>query len=151
MRKIKIQIMDGGKLPEKKTKGAACFDCYARLPANVPFTGRCLVPLGFALQLPRGYEAVIRPRSGFSAQGVDIAIGTIDADYRGEVSACVCNLGKPSGFIINAGDRVCQIKIQKAEKTGWKVVKKLSKTARGKKGFGSTGVSDGVSDSSKTN
>ena len=151
MKRIKIQVIEGGKLPVKKTSGAACFDCYARLPANVPFAGRCLIPLGFALQLPRGYEAVIRPRSGLSSRGVDEVIGTIDADYRGEVSACVCNMGFTNGFIVNAGDRICQIKIQKAERTGWKVVKKLSKTARGEKGFGSTGVADGVSDSSKTN
>ena len=138
MRKIKIQIMDSGKLPEKKTKGAACFDCYARLPANVPFTGRCLVPLGFALQLPRGYEAVIRPRSGFSAQGVDIAIGTIDADYRGDIGVILINTSNQT-VIIEPGERIAQMIINKYETVEFQPVNELNATERGEGGFGHTG------------
>lgn len=142
--KLKIKMLDGGKLPEYKTKGAACADCYARLVANVPFItipkdSRLLVNLGFALELPEGYEAVIRPRSGNSLKGLCIEIGTIDADYRGEVKACVVNNTNGDLQIKNL-ERICQMKIQKAEQFSFEIVNELSETERGAGGFGSTGV-----------
>lgn len=91
---IKVKVIDGGKLPEYKTEDAACCDCYSRLITpfiTIPKGGRVLVNLGFALELPKGYEAVIRPRSGNSLKGLCIETGTIDADFRGEVKACVVN------------------------------------------------------------
>lgn len=139
--KVKIKIIDGGKLPEYKTEGAACADCYARLSApfiSIPKGKRCLVNLGFAIEVPEGYEAVIRPRSGLSKTGIDVAIGTIDWDYRGEVKACVIN-NTDGDFDIHNEDRICQIKIQKAEQFEFEKVDTLSETERGEKGFGSTG------------
>ena len=139
--KIKIKPVEGGKLPVYKTEGAACADCYARLSApliSIPKGKRCLVNLGFAIEVPEGYEAVIRPRSGLSKTGIDVAIGTIDWDYRGEVKACVIN-NTDGDLDIHNGERICQLKIQKAEQFKFRVVDTLSMTERGEKGFGSTG------------
>ena len=140
---IKIKVFEGGKLPVYKTKGASCADCYARLEGKdfiVIFPNeRELIPLGFALELPEGYEAVIRPRSGMMSKGIDEAIGTIDSDYRGEVRACIINNTTQRIKIYN-GDRICQMKIQESQQFSFKVVDELSETERGVGGFGSTGV-----------
>ena len=85
--KVKIKLLEGGKLPEYKRDGDVCLDCYAREDVEVSFGERELIPLGFALELPEGYEAVVRPRSGLSFKGLEGAIGTIDTNYRGEVKA----------------------------------------------------------------
>ena len=79
---MKIKLFDGGKVPEYKTEEASCADCYARLPTEsvtIIKGKRTCIPLGFALELPKGYEAVIRPRSGLSKKGIDAVIGTIDS------------------------------------------------------------------------
>ncbi len=139
---INIKLIDGGKIPEYKHEDDACADCYARLPTEnitVLKGKRTLVPLGFAIELPKGMEAVIRPRSGLSKKGIDIAIGTIDAGYRGEVMACVIN-NSNEDFVIHNLDRICQMKIQKAEQIAFEVVDELSDTERGEGGFGSTGI-----------
>ena len=139
---MKIKLFDGGKVPEYKTKGAACADCYARLPTEsitIIKGKRALIPLGFAIELSVGYEAVIRPRSGLSKKEIDGVIGTIDADYRGEVMACLIN-NSDEDFVIHNLDRICQLKIQKAEQLNFEVVDELSETERGEGGFGSTGV-----------
>lgn len=137
--KIKIKQIDGGKLPAYKRDGDVCMDCYAREFNIVPAFGRKLIPLGFALELPVGYEAIIRPRSGLSKMGIDETIGTIDTNYRGEVMACVCNT-LDEDFIIEEGDRICQLAIREAPTIAWEVVKKLSETERGDSGFGSSGM-----------
>ena len=98
-----------------------------------------MIPLGFAIELPEGYEAVIRPRSGLMRKGIDELIGTIDSDYRGEVMACLVNNTEGRVKIYN-GDRICQMKIQVAEQFSFKVVDRLSETERGEGGFGSTGM-----------
>ena len=135
---VKVKLVEGGIMPEYKTKGAACADCYARVDVNIPAGKRALVPLGFCIELPEGYEAEIRPRSGNSKHGVDVCQGTIDEDYRGEVMACVINnLGE--GLAVEKGSRVCQMKIQKAERLPFITVKELSETERGCGGFGHTG------------
>lgn len=136
---IKVKLVEGGVMPEYKTKGAACADCYARLDVNIPSGKRALVPLGFCIELPEGYEAEIRPRSGNSKHGVDVCQGTVDEDYRGEVMACVVNnLGE--GLAVEKGSRVCQMKIQKAEQFKFVQVEELSETERGVNGWGSTGA-----------
>lgn len=138
---IKMKIVDGGKMPEYKTKGAACCDCYARLATpfiTIPKGARVLINLGFCIELPKGYEAVIRPRSGLS-ENIDVVTGTIDCDYRGEVK---CRLVNSSGgdFDIKNLERICQMKIQKAEQFEFIKVDELSETERGENGWGSTGV-----------
>lgn len=138
---VKIKLVDGGKMPEYKTEGAACCDCYARLATpfiTIPNHSRTLIALGFCMELPEGYEAVIRPRSGMTKKGVDVAIGTIDWDYRNEV---MCQIINNSGgdFDIHNLERICQMKIQQAEKVSFEEVKELSETER-KGGFGSTGM-----------
>ena len=139
---IKIHVVDGGKVPEYKTVGAACADCYARLSTSyiiVPAGSRCLVNLGFKLELPIGYEAQIRPRSGLTKTALDVGLGTIDCDYRGEVKACVIN-NTGNDYTINNLDRICQMYIGPAKRYEFEVVDELSKTVRGESGFGSTGV-----------
>lgn len=136
---VKVKLVEGGVMPVYKTKGAACADCYARVDVNIPAGKRALVPLGFCIELPEGYEAEIRPRSGNSKHGVDVCQGTVDEDYRGEVMACVVNnLGE--GLAVEKGSRVCQMKIQKAEQFKFVEVKELSETERGQGGFGHTGL-----------
>lgn len=138
---IKVKLFENGKLPEYKTKGAACADCYARLSEDlikIPQGTNRLINLGFGLELSEGYEAVIRPRSGLSENVLSV-IGTIDSDYRGEIKARLYNYSKDE-FEVKNGDRICQIKIQKAEQFSFIPVNELSETERGAKGFGSTGV-----------
>ena len=140
---IKIVVVDGGKVPQYMTEGAACADCFSRLPTAyvvIPKDCRCLINLGFKIELPKGYEAVIRPRSGLSKVGLDIATGTIDSDYRGEVKALVIN-NTGGDYTVNNLDRICQMKIQKAEKHVFEIVNELSDSDRGSNGFGSTGLS----------
>ncbi len=139
---ILMKLVDGGKMPEYKTDGAACCDCYARLITpfiTIPKNSRLLINLGFCLELPKGYEAVIRPRSGNSLKGLCIETGTIDSDYRGEVKACLVN---NTGGEINLAnlERICQMKIQEAKQYTFKLVDELSETSRGENGFGSTGA-----------
>ena len=140
--KIKIKLFDGGKLPEYKTTGAVCADCYTRLDEQkivIPAGSRKLLPLGFAVELPYGYELVIRPRSGFTSKGIDVGIGTIDDDYRGEVMACVINT-LADDLVIQNGERICQIAIRQVPAFEFEIVDELSETERAKCGFGSTGV-----------
>ena len=97
-----------------------------------------MIGLGFALALPKGYEGVIRPRSGLSAKGIDGAIGTIDENYRGELKAILINNTKED-YAVNFGDRICQLAIRKTEEINLVTVDVLDKTNRGDKGFGSSG------------
>ena len=139
--KVKIKKIEGGKLPEYKRDGDVCLDCYARISGSsieIPKGARCLVNLGFALELDEGYEAVVRPRSGLSLRGVDEVVGTIDYNYRGEVKACVIN-NTQSSFTVDDGDRICQLAIRQAPKIEWEIVEELSETERGADGFGSSG------------
>ena len=137
--KVKIKLIEGGKLPEFKHSDDACCDCYARVGTEVKAGERKLVPLGFALELPIDYEAVIRPRSGLTSKGIDSAIGTIDAGYRGEVMACIIN-NSDEDIDILEGARICQMAIRKVPAIEFEVYQSLSTTERGDKGFGSTGV-----------
>lgn len=136
---VNIYYFPGGKTPEFKTAGAACADCYSRISCVVPAGGRLLIPLGFAIELPKGYEGVIRPRSSLTKIGLDCPIGTIDSDYRGEVMACIVN-NSGEDYRIEEGARICQMKIQRAERFRFVPATELSETDRGEKGFGSTGV-----------
>lgn len=138
---IKIKKIEGGKLPEFKHKDDACADCHARLDSIVSVKPgeRALIPLGFALGLDPSWEAVVRPRSGLTAKGIDNGIGTIDAGYRGEVKACLINnSGRP--FTVSNGDRICQIAFRENPVIAFEEVETLNETERGTNGFGSTGI-----------
>ena len=138
---VAIKLFDGGLLPEAKTEGAVALDCYARLDEDVviPVGERRAIPLGFAMEIPDGYEAVIRPRSGLSLKGIDETIGTIDTDYRAEVKSCLVNNSKED-FVVHNGDRICQMAIREVPKVVFVLTDELSETERGEGGFGSTGL-----------
>lgn len=138
---VKIKLINGGKLPAYSRNGDVCLDCYARCENRIVIgkKERVLIPLGFALELPENYEAIVRPRSGLSLQGIDINIGVIDINFRGEVKACLCN-NSGADFTVNKGDRICQLAIREAPFIEWNVVEELSETNRGSNGFGSSGI-----------
>ncbi len=130
-------------LPEYKTVHSAGADIYACLDEDIilqPMEIK-LIPTGFAMEIPQGFEAQIRPRSGLASRGISIpnAPGTIDADYRGEVKVILINLGKEA-FTIKNHDRIAQMVISKVEKAEFKFEENISETERGEGGFGSTGV-----------
>jgi dUTP pyrophosphatase len=135
----------GLDLPAPQTEGAAGADLRAALgPGDVLILEpgkRALVPCGFAMALPRGYEAQVRPRSGLAARhGVTVlnAPGTIDADYRGEVQVILINHGE-KGFSIRRGDRIAQLVVAPVTPARFVAVTSLEETPRGRGGFGSTG------------
>ena len=129
--------------PTYKTNGSSGLDIRAFLEEDIVIdpNERTLVPTGIYLELPEALEAQIRPRSGLSLNyGITVlnTPGTIDSDYRGEISVILVNLSnKP--FRISNGDRIAQIIIARVEKITWNNIKILKKTERGEGGFGSTG------------
>jgi dUTP pyrophosphatase len=98
------------------------------------------IRLGFILELPKGYEAQIRPRSGLSLKGVQVQLGTIDSNYRGEVNAIVHYADSMGYFEVHKGTRIAQMKIEKVEPVTFVEVAELSETNRGGNGFGSSGM-----------
>lgn len=130
-------------IPEYKTEGAAGMDLYAAIsePVTLKPLERALIPTGIKIELEHGYEAQIRPRSGLSIKhGITLinCIGTIDEDYRGEVCIPVINLSNET-YTIKADERIAQMIIAQVEQAQIQVVTKLTETARGEGGFGSTG------------
>jgi len=130
-------------LPEYATAGSAGLDLKANLDAPIVLKPlqRELVPTGLFIELPQGYEAQIRPRSGLAFKnGITVlnSPGTIDADYRGEVKVLLVNLSD-TDFAINDGERIAQMVVAKHEQVIWGAVSELQDSARGKGGFGSTG------------
>ena len=141
--KIKVVNRSRHKLPSYSTNCSAGMDLRANLEDDVILKSgqRILIPTGLYLEIPVGYEAQIRPRSGLAIKkGVTIlnSPGTIDADYRGEVCIILINLSDKN-FIIKNGDRICQMIITRHEKAEWVSVEKLERTTRGEGGFGHTG------------
>lgn len=136
---VKIKRIENGILPEYKTLGSSGADCYSRINWIVNSGDTMKIPLGFAVEIPMGYEMQIRPRSGLSKDGIISQLGTIDSDYRGEVCAIVTNNTKEN-FMIHKGDRIAQAVICPVIIANWNEVQELSETKRGKGGFGSTGV-----------
>ncbi|MDR2493741.1 MAG: dUTP diphosphatase [Spirochaetaceae bacterium] len=132
------------KIPRYESAGASGMDLRAFLqePLGIPPLGRALVPTGLAFEIPEGFEAQIRPRSGLAAkQGVTVlnAPGTVDRDYRGEVAVLLINLGTEP-VTIRDGDRIAQIVIAPVVQAVLAEVQTLSPTERGSGGFGSTGI-----------
>jgi len=130
-------------LPRYMTPDAAGMDICAAVPQDTELaTGQIrLLPTGFAMALPRGFEAQVRPRSGLAARhgiGMINAPGTIDSDFRGEVMIALINLG-PAAYTIRRGERIAQMVIQRVHQARLEVVEHLEKTARSTGGFGHTG------------
>ena len=141
---IKIINKSKHELPNYETLASAGMDLRANIvePIVLQPLERAIVKTGLFLELPIGFEAQVRPRSGLAAKnGVTVlnAPGTIDADYRGEVGVILVNLSNVP-FTIENGERNAQMIIAKHERAEWELVAKLSSTERGEGGFGSTGV-----------
>ena len=136
---------EGLPLPAYETAGAAGMDLRAAVAEAEPLTlrpgGRAMVPTGFCIGVPEGFEAQVRPRSGLAAKAGITCLnspGTIDSDYRGEVKVILANLGEED-FIVRRGDRIAQMVIAPVIQGAWQEVDSLDETARGAGGFGSTG------------
>ena len=143
IKEIKIVNQSTNDLPEYATVSSAGMDLKANLTESITIhpLGRAMVPTGLFIELPDGYEAQIRPRSGLAAKhGLTVlnSPGTIDADYRGEIKVILVNLSNEP-FTINHGERIAQMVISKHETVQWVSVKELSETTRGEGGFGHTG------------
>lgn len=141
---VKIVNQSNYPLPKYATSLSAGMDLNANIDAPIELKSleRVMIPTGLFIELPQGYEAQIRPRSGLAAKyGITVANapGTIDADYRGEIKVVLVNLSKES-FTIKPGERIAQMVIAKFTQIQWNVVDKLTDTLRGDGGFGSTGL-----------
>ena len=141
---MKIKIINRSKhaLPKYQTALSAGMDLYANLdePVTLKPLERKLIATGLLMELPQGFEAQVRPRSGLAIKnGITVlnSPGTIDADYRGEIGVILVNLSAEA-FTINNGDRIAQMVIAKHETAVWDEVAELSETDRGAGGFGST-------------
>jgi len=140
---VKIINKSANPLPDYATEGSAGMDIRASLTETIlmdPMERR-LVPTGLFIELPEGYEAQVRPRSGLAIkQGITClnTPGTIDSDYRGEIKVILINLSQEEQAIQN-GDRIAQMIISKVERAEWKEVDEITVTARNEGGFGHTG------------
>lgn len=140
---VKIINRSGHPLPAYETSSSAGMDLRACLsePVSIPPGGRVLVSTGLFIELPQGFEAQVRPRSGLAwKHGVTVlnSPGTIDADYRGEIKVILINHGEQS-FEVNNGERIAQMVIARHERISWEEAGILAVTERGEGGFGSTG------------
>ena len=141
--KINIQNSSKNPLPAYETKASAGMDLRADLSEDIVLKPleRTLIPTGLRIELPIGYEAQVRPRSGLSAKhGITVlnSPGTIDADYRGEIKVILINLSNED-FTIKHGERIAQMVIAKHEIALFTEVSEVSQTERGEGGFGHTG------------
>ena len=143
---MKIEIINNSKheLPQYATSQSAGLDLRANLEESFTLKPleRKLVPTGLQIALPDGYEAQVRPRSGLAyKKGVTVlnALGTIDADYRGDIGVILINMSNED-FVVEDGERIAQLIIAKYDQAEWIPVSELSETNRGEGGFGSTGV-----------
>ncbi|MDR0426983.1 MAG: dUTP diphosphatase [Dysgonamonadaceae bacterium] len=143
---MKVKVINKSKhaLPEYETPHSAGLDLRANIDQPIVLNSleRALVPTGLYIELPVGYEAQIRPRSGLAVKhGISLVNtpGTIDSDYRGEIKIIIINLSKDP-FTITDGERICQMVIAKHEQIEWDKTDELEKTVRGTGGFGHTGV-----------
>ena len=140
---VKIKLETGCEtfFPKKAHIDDAGYDLYSRIDVELAPISGTAVPVGFAMELPSGYEAQIRPRSGLAAKHhitVTNSPGTVDANYRGEIKAILYNLGREP-FIIQRGDRIAQMVICKLPEVALVAAGELSDSGRGTGGFGSSG------------
>lgn len=143
---LRLPHGDGLELPSYETSGAAGMDLRAAVAEDEPMTlapgKRTLVPTGFVFEIPHGFEAQIRPRSGLALKNGITCLntpGTIDSDYRGEVKVILANLGDED-FVITRGMRIAQVVIAPVTQVRVTEISETTETARGAGGFGSTGV-----------
>jgi len=141
---IKIINKSQHPLPNYETIASAGMDLRANLSESITLNPleRAIIKTGLFIELPIGYEAQVRPRSGLAAKkGVTVlnSPGTIDADYRGEIGVILVNLSNEV-FVVENGERIAQLIIAKHERAEWQEVESLTETSRGEGGFGSTGV-----------
>lgn len=142
---VKVINSSGLPLPAYETAGAAGMDVHAWLEEDIilPPLGRALIPTGLRMEMPKGYECQVRPRSGLASNhGITVlnTPGTIDSDSRAEIGIVLINLSdKP--FTVHNGDRICQFVFKKCERVVWKTVKELDKTKREDGSFGASGLS----------
>ena len=141
---VKVINKSAHRLPAYETLHAAGMDLRADLetPVTLAPLERALIPTGLYIELPEGFEAQVRPRSGLAFKnGISIvnAPGTIDADYRGEIKVLLVNLSNQN-FVVNNGERIAQMVVARHERVEWQPVEVLNETARGAGGYGHTGV-----------
>ena len=142
--KVKVINKSRHQLPEYKTKASAGMDIRANIDDTITLKPleRKLIPTGLYIELPDGYEAQLRPRSGLALKeglGLLNSPGTIDADYRGEIGVIVVNLSNDIIYIED-GERICQMVLNKVEQAEWIEMETLEETERGDGGFGHTGT-----------
>ena len=140
---VKIVNKSSNQLPAYSTEMSAGMDlrAYLQEPVGLKPLERKLIPTGLFVEIPKGYEAQIRPRSGLALKkGITVlnTPGTIDADYRGEIGIILINLSQEE-FIVENGERICQMVIAAHETVEWNLVESLEETDRGAGGFGHTG------------
>lgn len=141
---IKVINKSSHALPDYETIASAGMDLRANVeePVLLSPLGRAIIKTGLFIELPLGYEAQVRPRSGLAAKkGITVlnSPGTVDADYRGEIGVILVNLSNEA-FTVENGERIAQLVIAKHERAEWEQVETLTETVRGQGGFGSTGV-----------
>ena len=143
---IKIKVVNKGsqELPKYETKNSVGMDLRANIKEGIVIRplDRALIPTGLHIALPEGYEAQIRPRSGLALKKGITCLntpGTIDSDYRGDVGVILANISNED-FVVNPGDRIAQMIINKVERAKFELVESLDETERGEGGFGHTGV-----------
>lgn len=142
--RIPCTVEPGAKLPKYASIGSAGADLCAHVPAPVSLAPgeRRLIPTGLRVQIPQGYEGQVRPRSGLAVRsGITVlnSPGTIDSDYRGEVSVVLINHGSEP-FVVNNGERIAQLVVSPVVRAELEMSVALDSSARGEQGFGSTGV-----------
>ncbi|MDG1962638.1 MAG: dUTP diphosphatase [Flavobacteriaceae bacterium] len=140
---ISVINRSGQELPHYETSASAGMDLRACInePVILAPMARAVIKTGLYIEIPVGYEAQVRPRSGLAAKfGITVlnAPGTIDADYRGEIGVILINLSE-NVFVVENGERIAQLVIAQHERAQWREVEELSQTKRGAGGFGSTG------------
>lgn len=144
MIQVKVRLQEGASLPEYQSKGSAGADLCALLPGTITLSpGKTmLIPTGIFIEIPEGYEAQIRPRSGLALKhGITFlnSPGTIDSDYRGEIKVIMTNLGE-NDFIIENGMRIGQIIFARVFRGEFMEVSELKRTERDEGGFGHSGI-----------
>ncbi len=141
---MRVRVLrEGARIPIRQTALASGYDLHACLEGGALLVGAnpVLVPTGLAIAAPAGIDAQVRPRSGLSLRGVMAVLGTLDADYRGELFVTLYCLPGCGPHEVNDGDRIAQLVVNRLAEVTWERVEVLEETTRGEGGHGSTGTS----------